>query len=91
MANTVIAVDTYPGVRSEDYALSGEEITFIIERNLTDDRVFGVMSHYNLDEFFIAEKLEDIKKRLDKQKGGIILIVGVGASLVYGYQHQRYT
>ncbi len=68
---------------AEDYALSGEQITAIIDRNITDDRVFGVISHHNLEEFFIPTLIEENKVRLDNLTEGNILIIGTGASLIY--------
>lgn len=69
-------------VFSDDYAYSGEEITKMIERNLTDDRVFGVLSVHNLVEFFDIEKVAEVKKSIDEVEEGLIVIYGVGASLI---------
>ncbi len=68
-------------IYSDDLALTGEEITTKIARNLTDDRVFGVMSCHNLIEFFDDKKLSKAKKEVQDKKG-LILVIGTGASLV---------
>lgn len=66
---------------SDDLAYSGEEITTLIERNLTDDRVFGVLSCHTLEEFFDMNKIQDIRKKVEGHDG-IVVVYGVGASLV---------
>ena len=40
-----------------------EVIDALIARNLTDDRVFGVMSHFTVDEFYDAERLAALQRR----------------------------
>ncbi|MDE6202482.1 MAG: mannose-6-phosphate isomerase, partial [Lachnospiraceae bacterium] len=89
-------------VYSDDYSYSGEEITRMIQRELTDDRVFGVLTCRNMEEFFAPEqlaagrrKVETIQESLLKGRkknagkstgeyaaGGIILVIGTGASLI---------
>lgn len=66
---------------SDDLAYSGEEITTLIERNLTDDRVFGVLSCHTLEEFFDMNKIQDARKKVEDHDG-IVVVYGVGASLV---------
>ena len=62
--------------------LSNEKINTMLERNITDDRVFGVLSCHRIDEFFDPVKLDDLKKKVEDAKKGIILIYGVGAHLI---------
>lgn len=70
-------------IYSDDLALDGEEITQMIKRNLTDDRVFGVMSHHHLNEFFVDEKVLKAQEKVTNWKeDGILLIIGFGAALV---------
>ncbi|MCM3737478.1 class I mannose-6-phosphate isomerase [Bacillus cytotoxicus] len=68
-------------VFSDDLAYSGEEITTLIERNLTDDRVFGVLSCHTLEEFFDMNKIQDARKKIEDHDG-VVVVYGVGASLV---------
>lgn len=58
-----------------------DDIQKLIHRNITADRVFGVMSCHNLIEFFDEEKLKKAKKKVKNTKG-LVVIIGVGASLV---------
>lgn len=53
-----------------------------LKRNITDDRVFGVLSVHKLSEFFNLEKLELLKNRVKNAEGKLVLVYGVGASLV---------
>lgn len=68
-------------LRSEDAARPGEEIDRMLKRNLTEDRVFGVMSAYlNLAEFFIPEALAAMQAQAAGHQG-LVLVCGVGAAL----------
>lgn len=70
-------------IPSDDLALPPEEIDALIERDLTDDDpVFGIMTTRRLEEFFPAENLEKARRLIDAADSGIILVYGVGASLV---------
>ena len=44
-----------------------EVIDALIARNLTDDRVFGVMSHFTVDEFYDAERLAALQRRVEER------------------------
>jgi mannose-6-phosphate isomerase class I len=57
-----------------------EEIDALIGRNLTDDRVFGVMGHFALDEFYDPQKLADLAESVATASRPVIL-VGWGAAL----------
>jgi len=70
-------------VHSDDLTFSGEEITAMIERNLTDDRVFGVMSCHQLQEFFDQAHIKRAQQAIEGVSQGLVVIYGVGASLVY--------
>lgn len=67
---------------SEDAAYSGTLITEMISDNLTDDRVFGYMSKHSLIDFFDDEKVQLMRHSIEHDQG-LILIIGVGAALVY--------
>lgn len=62
-----------------------EEIDALIGRNLTDDRVFGVMGHFTLDEFYDADRLATLATRVTDATRPVIL-VGWGASLTPVHQ-----
>ena len=60
---------------------SDEEIETMLARNITDDRVFGVLSCHNLIEFFDEKKIAVLRRRAQEAEG-ITLLYGVGASLI---------
>ena len=62
---------------------SNDKIFSMLERFITDDRVFGLLSHHEISEFFNPLKIDKIRDEVDNVNGGIILIIGVGASLLY--------
>lgn len=69
-------------IRSEEAALNAGQLQSKFERYLTDDRVFGYMAPFLVEELYDAAKLEQLKSRVRDVKDGIVLIVGFGASLV---------
>lgn len=69
-------------IHSDDLAYPGEIITEMIQRNLTDDRVFGVLSCHELAEFLDPDELQVAQTQIRQLEQGLIVIYGVGASLV---------
>lgn len=69
-------------IHSDDLALAPEDIDAQIRRDLTDDPVFAVMTTRRLEEFFPPENLEAARRQIDAVDSGIVLVYGVGASLV---------
>ncbi|QKJ21066.1 class I mannose-6-phosphate isomerase [Microbacterium hominis] len=67
----------------EAAAAAPEEIQTLIDRNLTDDRVFGVMSHFTIDEFYDAGRLAALRERVDARTAPTV-VVGWGADLAAG-------
>ncbi|TLU65985.1 mannose-6-phosphate isomerase [Enterobacter sp. MF024] len=65
-------------------ARQGEQaIHEMIARNLTDDRVFGVLSCHQLVEFFDAARLEALQTQVSQCSAGLIVIYGPGAALIH--------
>ena len=60
---------------------SEEERLKEFEDYITDDRVFGVICHKKLKDFYDSEKLEAMKKEVEASDGMTIL-VGMGAGLI---------
>jgi mannose-6-phosphate isomerase class I len=77
--------DALPGHRvlnvEELAARPVSEIDELIAANLTDDRVFGVLSHHVLSDFYDAGKLADIAEHIAADNVPTAL-VGWGAALV---------
>ncbi|MCK1993814.1 mannose-6-phosphate isomerase [Peribacillus muralis] len=68
-------------IYSDDIAFDSETVTNMIQRNLTDDRVFGLMAHFELEEFFDKANIEEVQKEISATEG-LIIIYGTGATVV---------
>ncbi|OQO80968.1 mannose-6-phosphate isomerase [Enterococcus gallinarum] len=68
-------------IKADDYAYDAETITNKIAANLTDDRVFGLMSHATLDEFFPNYEIRQIKKEIAEESRNIV-VYGTGATIL---------
>ena len=76
----------FPGaeiVQTLDSKLAEDALLPRIERNLTDDRIFGVLSCHQLEEFFDREKLSHARSRAKSFSGKLLIVYGVGAALVH--------
>lgn len=72
----------FPGRRPidvEQAALPSEEIDARLRPLLTDDRVFGVLTHIQLAEFYDADRLAALR---GEAASGPVLIYGWGAALI---------
>ncbi|MCA0250693.1 MAG: class I mannose-6-phosphate isomerase [Actinobacteria bacterium] len=65
----------------DEAALPIAQIDAMIAGNLTDDRVFGVMSHLELADFYDAAELDRVAAQVEAADGPVVL-VGWGAALV---------
>lgn len=65
----------------QDAALAPEQIEALIADHLTDDRVFGVMSHFRVADFYDRERLAVLGERVAAGPRQHVL-VGWGAALV---------
>ena len=65
---------------SDEAKKTEEEIHTLLKQNITDDRVFGVLTTANLSDLFDNEKLKELKSRIGY---GLTVVYGVGASLVH--------
>jgi mannose-6-phosphate isomerase class I len=57
------------------------EIEALIAPNLTDDRVFGVLSHHALADFYDADRLAEVATAVADADGPVV-VIGWGAALV---------
>ncbi|WP_312951770.1 class I mannose-6-phosphate isomerase [Superficieibacter sp.] len=55
----------------------------LLARNLTDDRVFGVLSCHQLAEFFDSARLSVLRAEVEQVQCGLVIVYGPGASLVH--------
>ena len=69
-------------IRTMDLKKPEPELMKLIGGNLTDDRIFGVLSCHTLNEFFDPERLAAARSRVEQARDGLVLIYGVGAERV---------
>ncbi len=71
-------------IHSDDLAFEPEKIDALLEKDMMDsDPVFGIMTVRRLEDYFYSDKLEAARKEAEAVERGIVLIYGVGASLVH--------
>jgi mannose-6-phosphate isomerase class I len=75
------ALPEFDVVDMESAAKPTAELDALMARNLTDDRVFGVMGHFTLDEFYVAGELAALASAAEASDRPVIF-VGWGATLV---------
>ncbi|WMJ23899.1 class I mannose-6-phosphate isomerase [Paludicola sp. MB14-C6] len=61
---------------------SNEQIQAMLNRNITNDRVFGVLSCHKIEEFFCKDKLAKINADIAAIETGLVIVYGIGASLI---------
>ena len=71
-------------VNIEDYKLSEEYLSDELKREITEDRVFGVLSVRTIEEFFNMKKIEELKKEINEISEGLVVVYGIGAGLIEG-------
>ncbi len=67
---------------AEDAKLPEEVIYPKLKRNITNDRVFGVLSVETINEFYDLKKVETMQNDIDKIKDGLVIVYGIGAAMV---------
>ena len=68
-------------VKADDFAYDAETLTKKIAANMTDDRVFGIMSHATLDDFYPEYEVKQLQKELAKEKKAVV-VYGTGAAIL---------
>ncbi|MFD1433286.1 class I mannose-6-phosphate isomerase [Lacticaseibacillus yichunensis] len=78
-----LAEATWPNaevVNADDFAIAPAELTAQLAQQLTDDRVFGRLSHQVFADFFPETTRQEVKTRLDASDRQIV-VIGCAASL----------
>ncbi|WP_314138825.1 mannose-6-phosphate isomerase [Buttiauxella noackiae] len=70
-------------INAESARLSEQHLHDLLARNLTDDRVFGVLSCHELNEFFCPEKLAVAQQEVAEITEGLVVVFGPGAALIH--------
>ena len=97
-SKTVVTVECYPGtdqaeilalfphaelvIHADDLAIPPAELDAKIEHELTDDPVFGIMTTWQMKDFYLEEALRAAREKIDAVTDGLVLVYGAGASLV---------
>ena len=69
-------------VDSDDVTVGNDEVFKMIEHHMTDDRVFGVMSHFTIDDFIDEIAMEKVRTVVGEIETGTVILYGVGASQI---------
>jgi mannose-6-phosphate isomerase class I len=68
-------------VNIETYTKSEKTIDKMLERNLTQDRVFGLYAHHQIEDFYEMDQILKLRNDLFNKKG-LTVVYGFGASLI---------
>ncbi|VTR54621.1 Uncharacterised protein [Serratia fonticola] len=69
-------------LNAEQAKYNESHIHAMIERNLTDDRVFGVLSCHEMPEFFADEAVQQQRAAIAAVESGLVVVYGPGAALI---------
>lgn len=69
-------------VYAERAAKCKEQNEAMIERYLTNDRVFGYMAPFEIGDFYNETKLTELRNEVESMDEGLVIVIGTGASLV---------
>ncbi|MFC4599898.1 class I mannose-6-phosphate isomerase [Cohnella hongkongensis] len=69
-------------ILAEEAALDADRLQAKLERYLTEDRVFGYLSPFTIDEFYDRERLDALAAQARGIEAGVVVVIGFGASLV---------
>lgn len=69
-------------INAESAKYDEPHIHAMIERNLTDDRVFGVLSCHEMPEFFDTARVQRLRDQIERVDNGLVVVYGPGAALI---------
>lgn len=69
-------------IRAETAVLTQEQLESLYAPYLTEDRVFGRMAPFTLEECYDKAKLADLRAQAAACSAGLVVVIGFGASLV---------
>ncbi|VAX16458.1 mannose-6-phosphate isomerase, class I, partial [hydrothermal vent metagenome] len=69
-------------INSQDAMLSENQIEELVYPDVTDDRIFGFLTNLQIEQFFNINKIKEIQVKIDSIDKGIIVVYGIGASLI---------
>ena len=69
-------------IKVEQARLPESKVLAMLDRFITDDRVFGVLAPHKMVEFFDPAALASLQRQVAEITGGLVVVMGSGASLV---------
>lgn len=69
-------------IEVEQARLPESKVLAMLERFITDDRVFGVLAPHKMVEFFDPAALASLQRQVAEITRGLVVVMGSGASLV---------
>ena len=79
-----------PVLHSDDLAFEPEKMDRLLAQDMTSDPVFGIMTVRRLADYFYPEKIAAAQRQIAGTPEGVVLVYGVGASLVHPGDIQIY-
>lgn len=68
-------------IYADDFAQSIDEVQNRIKDVITEDRVFGILSHYTIDQFYMNEKINEAKELIANAEG-LVIVYGFGTNVL---------
>ncbi|ONI37611.1 mannose-6-phosphate isomerase [Candidatus Epulonipiscium fishelsonii] len=69
-------------INSDDCAMTVKEMNSVLDKYITDDRVFGYMTMHSLKDFFIEEEIFKCREKI-AHTDGLVIVYGTGASIIH--------
>jgi mannose-6-phosphate isomerase class I len=69
-------------VKSSSAFKNAEDVAAMVHPDVTDDPIFGFMTRLSIDKFFDDKKLSALRKQIEEQTKGVIVVYGEGAAYV---------
>lgn len=69
-------------VDADACAYKGTQLDTMLQDDLTDDRVFGILTTKTLDYYFDKQEVASGREKIESVSSGLVLVLGTGASLI---------
>ena len=69
-------------INASEAMLPEDEIRNLVYPDVTDDRIFGFLTHLQIESFFDKKKIEQLKERIENRAEGLVVVYGIGAALI---------
>src|SRR5690606_27958772 len=63
-------------------ALEPDALTALMYRYLTEDRVFGRIASFEIEDFYDSSRVQALRQSIASVEQGIVLVIGFGASMI---------